>query len=306
MHTVRASVFWLTLTCLLWSSYSGRAQQATPDEARQRAVALYRVDPSAPREPLFTSFDGTKIHYQVQGKGKPVVLVHGFIVHSATWPGAPLYQQLLDHGYRVITLDLRGNGKSDRPHQLSAYRQDAEARDIMGLMKHLGIQKYAAVGYSRGAIITARLLVLDPNVKAAVLGGMGAHFTNPDWPRRVAFANAFLGKAPPQPMTAGAMQFARSIGADTLALGYMQEAQPVTSPRELRAVKQPVLVISGDQDSDNGPATELAAMLGNATLATVPGDHNGTLRTEAFAAKVLQFLQTHERTPHPVTSPRCP
>jgi pimeloyl-ACP methyl ester carboxylesterase len=76
-------------------------------------------------------------------------------------------------------------------------------------------------------------------------------------------------------------------------MGYMQEAQPVTSPRELRAVKQPVFVISGDQDSDNGPAAELAAMQCHATQETVPGDHSGTMRTEAFAAKVLQFLQTH-------------
>ena len=293
MRTVHPSTFWLTLTCLLGNGPLGWAQGATPDEARQRTVAQYRIDPAASREPLFTSFDGTKIHYQVKGKGKPVVLIHGFIVHSASWLAAPLYQELLDHGFQVITLDLRGNGKSDRPHAQSAYGQDAEARDIMGLVQHLGIKKYAAVGYSRGAIITARLLVLDPNVQAAVLGGMGAHFTNPDWPRRVAFANAFLGKEPPTHLTAGAMQFARSIGADSLALGYMQEAQPVTSPRELRSVTQPVLVISGDRDSDNGPAAELVALLGNATLETVACDHGGTMRTEAFAAKVLQFLQMH-------------
>jgi hypothetical protein len=90
MRTLHPSVFWpfiIWLICLLLDGPFSRAQQATPDEARQRAVALYRVDPSAPRKPLFTSFDGTRIHYQVQGKGKPVVLAHGFIVHSATWSG---------------------------------------------------------------------------------------------------------------------------------------------------------------------------------------------------------------------------
>jgi pimeloyl-ACP methyl ester carboxylesterase len=219
--------------------------------------------------------------------------VHGFIVHSATWTAAPLYQELLRNGFRVITLDLRGNGKSDRPHRLEAYQGDAEARDVMALLKHLGIKEYAAVGYSRGAIITARLLVLDPQVQAAVLGGMGSHFTNPNWPRRIAFANAFLGIEPTTPMTAGALQFARSIGADTLALGYSQQAQPVSSPEALRRVKQPVLVIAGDEDSDNGPASELAAMLGNATQLTVPGDHNNTMRSSAFAAAVVQFLKVH-------------
>jgi pimeloyl-ACP methyl ester carboxylesterase len=108
-----------------------------------------------------TSFDGTKIYYEVRGAGKPVLLIHGFIVNSNSWKHTTLYNDLLDAGYKVIVLDMRGNVRSDKPHDSTSYDNDAEAKDIMMLMDKLEIKDYAAVGYSRGSIITARLLVLD-------------------------------------------------------------------------------------------------------------------------------------------------
>src|SRR6185436_20370317 len=125
----------------------------------------------------FRSFDSTKIYYEVRGLGDAVVLVHGFIVNGQSWKRTELYKNLLEEGYKVIILDQRGNGFSDKPHDSLAYDNDAEAKDIMGLMKHLKIKKYNAIGYSRGSIIVARLLALDKNIKKAVIGGMGAEFT---------------------------------------------------------------------------------------------------------------------------------
>src|SRR5580765_7511267 len=113
----------------------------------------------------FSSFDGTKIYYEVRGEGKPVLLVHGFIVNSNTWKRTALYPDLLNAGYKVIILDMRGNGKSDKPHDSTAYDNDAEAKDIMLLIDLLKIKQYSAVGYSRGSIITARLLVLDKRIE---------------------------------------------------------------------------------------------------------------------------------------------
>jgi pimeloyl-ACP methyl ester carboxylesterase len=82
----------------------------------------------------FSSFDRTKIYYEVRGEGKPVLLVHGFIVNSNSWKHAALYSSLLNNGYKVSILDMRGNGKSDKPHDSTAYDNDAEAKDIMLLM----------------------------------------------------------------------------------------------------------------------------------------------------------------------------
>ena len=70
-----------------------------------------------------------------------------------------------------------------------------------------------------------------------------------------------------------------------------QKGQPSTSKEALARVRQPVLVISGDKDTDNGPAAELAKLLPHATLNTVTGDHSQTIATSAFSNAVLRFLK---------------
>lgn len=240
----------------------------------------------------FSSFDGTKIYYEVRGKGKPVLLVHGFIVNSSSWKRTSLYTDLLNNGYKIILLDMRGNGKSGKPHDTAAYDNDAEAKDIMGLMDLLKIKQYSAIGYSRGSIITARLLVLDKRVQDAVLGGMGADFTNPEWPRRKMFYRALMGDSIPE--IQGAVDYVKSQGLDQLALAYLQKAQPSTPREALGKIKQPILVITGDKDADNGSAAELAKLLPNSSTATTPGDHNHASATTEFSHAVLDFLRRNK------------
>ncbi len=244
------------------------------------------------REPLFKSFDGTQIHYDVIGQGRPVLLLHGFNNTGESWKRSPVYKALVDAGFKVITLDLRGNGQSDKPHQLSAYQNDAEIKDIIGLMQQLFIPAYDVVGYSRGSIVAARLLALDTRkqIGKAVLGGMGLDFTNPNWSRRIAFYEAFA-KPGSHPELQAAVDNMVKSGADTVSLKLQQQAQPYTSPVELASVKIPVLVIAGEEDADNGSAAELAEVLPNATLAQVPGTHNTARNTPEFAEKVVGFLK---------------
>ncbi len=237
----------------------------------------------------FKSFDGTKIYYEVRGSGKPVLLVHGFIVNGQSWKRAELYKDLLKEGYKVIILDQRGNGFSDKPHDSTAYDNDAEAKDIMGLMKHLKIKKYSAVGYSRGSIIVARLLVLDKNLNKAVMGGMGAEFTNPQWPRRIMFYHALRGDSVPE--LKAMVDNVKKQGLDQQALAFLQRSQPSTSKEELGKVNQPVLVICGDKDSDNGSAKDLADLFKNPTYKITPGDHGGASRTKEFSNEVISFLK---------------
>ena len=175
----------------------------------------------------FSSFDGTKIYYEVHGSGKPVLLVHGFIVNMNSWKGAALYKDLLNDGYQVILLDLRGNGKSDKPYSVEAYANDAEAKDILGLINHLKIKKYSVVGYSRGSIITSRLLLMDKRIDAAVLGGIDTQFTNPEWPRRLMFYHALRGDSVPE--LKELINYIHQQGLDQIALSYMQKEQPSIS-----------------------------------------------------------------------------
>ena len=238
---------------------------------------------------FFTSFDSTKIYYEVRGTGDAVLLVHGFIVNGQSWKRTELYKDLLNAGFQVIILDQRGNGFSDKPHTPEAYENDAEAKDIMALMNLLKIRKYSAIGYSRGSIIVSRLLVLDKRIKKGVMGGMGAEFTNPEWPRRIMFYKALSGEQVPE--LEAMVQNVKKQGLDQQALAYLQKAQPSTSKEALGKIKQPVLIICGDKDSDNGSAKELADLFKHPTYKITPGDHGGASRTKEFSNEVISFLK---------------
>ncbi|MFD2936923.1 alpha/beta fold hydrolase [Spirosoma flavum] len=240
-------------------------------------------------ETLFTSFDGTKIHYDVLGEGKPVVLLHGFISNSESWKRTPVRQALADAGFKVVMLDLRGNGQSDKPHTAEAYRDNAELKDVMALMKHLGLTNYDVVGYSRGAILTAKLLTMDKQVHRAVMGGISVDFSDPNWFRRKNFHEA-LTKPGSHPELQSAIDYAKKSGADTVVLARLQEFQPVTSRAELGKIKIPVLVVNGDKDKDNGDPQTLVDAIPGSHLVIVPGDHGGAMRTPEFAKAVVSFL----------------
>jgi pimeloyl-ACP methyl ester carboxylesterase len=237
----------------------------------------------------FTASDGTHIYYEVQGSGAPVILVHGFMNTGNNWKHTLLYDTLVKTGYKVIILDLRGNGRSDKPHTAEAYANDAEAKDVMQLATLLQLPTYDVIGYSRGSIITARLLVLDKRITKAVIGGMGEQFTNPQWPRRIQFYHALAAD------TVAALHDmvnnAKKNGLNIQALAFQQKEQPSTSAAELQQIHIPVAVICGDKDSANGNGATLAAMIPGATFMTVPGEHNTAWSTKAFAEKVTRFLK---------------
>ena len=239
----------------------------------------------------FNSFDQTTIAFTDEGKGRPVILLHGFISSGTSWQKTALKKDLLKEGYRVIIPDLRGNGNSGKSHKTSFYANDAEVKDIMALADHLKLSSYMALGYSRGAIVLAKLLVKDDRIHQAVIGGMGLDFTNPDWDRRIMFQKAFSGEEPLNEVTSGAVNYAKSIGADLAILSLLQEYQPVTSVEELQIIKAEVLVIAGNQDTDNGKPKELQEQIKGAALIIVPGDHNNTYKSQIFADKILSFFK---------------
>ena len=276
---MRISFFgFFTAGCLVFLSNPVISQQDTGLLKNQTDIEHYLV-----------SFDGMHIYYEVKGEGDPVVLIHGFIANGESWKKTVLYTDLLNAGFKVITPDLRGNGKSDKPHLLKAYEDDAEAKDIRKLVTKLGLKKYSIVGYSRGSIIASRLLVLDKRVSRAVLGGMGSDFTDPKWPRREMFYQALMGRDVKE--LEGMVKHVKESGLDQRALAYLQKAQPSTSKTELSKVKQPVIVVCGDNDKDNGSAPDLANMMPHATYKEVPGDHNSALRSGEFSKEVIMFFK---------------
>jgi len=116
---------------------------------------------------------GVRLRYVEQGKGDPVVLVHGFTNTADIWWASGIAQDLArDH--RVVALDLRGHGKSDKPHDPAKYGREM-GLDIVRLLDHLGIRRAHVVGYSLGGHITSQLLTLRPErfISATLIAGSG-------------------------------------------------------------------------------------------------------------------------------------
>jgi haloacetate dehalogenase len=96
--------------------------------------------------------NGLKMHYVEIGKGPPVVLLHGF---PETWYAWRHQLPILAKHCRAIAPDLRGYGETQKPS--SGYEKKTMARDILGLMHHLGTERAAVIGHDRGARVALRL-----------------------------------------------------------------------------------------------------------------------------------------------------
>ena len=94
------------------------------------------------------------IYYEDHGKGKPVVLIHGWPLSSRSWEKQ--VPALIEAGYRVITYDRRGFGDSSRP--ATGYNYDTFADDLHKIMTKLNLRDATLVGFSMGGGEVARYL----------------------------------------------------------------------------------------------------------------------------------------------------
>jgi len=96
----------------------------------------------------FAKINGLKLCYAEYGKGDPIILIHGIGGKKETWIAQ--IAELSNH-FRIITFDMRGVGKSDRPN--IPYTMEMLADDIIGLMDYLKIDKTHIIGRSLGGMI---------------------------------------------------------------------------------------------------------------------------------------------------------
>jgi non-heme chloroperoxidase len=111
------------------------------------------------------------LYYEDHGAGKPIVLIHGYPLSGASWERqVPV---LLDAGYRVITYDRRGFGKSSQP--TAGYNYDTFAEDLYKLVNHLNLRDFTLVGFSMGGGEVARYLGIYGSKgvnKAVIISGV--------------------------------------------------------------------------------------------------------------------------------------
>ena len=237
---------------------------------------------------------GLRLHYELHGpeSGRPIVLVHGFASHyRLNWVGTRWQETLTQAGFRIIGLDCRGHGTSDKPHYPAAYSMTIMAADVRGLLDHLGVEKADYLGFSMGARVGLQAVLDFPERwHKVVLAGLG---TRGAIDQAASIARAFRGAPPDTPVAESFFKFASSHrGNDLEALAACIEGPaPPLDPARLAAIKTPVLVVIGDRDELVTGAEELVEEIPSSRLVTVAGrDHLGTVPAREFKDAALAFL----------------
>jgi pimeloyl-ACP methyl ester carboxylesterase len=114
---------------------------------------------------------GVRIHYEVEGSGPPLVIQHGFTDSIQTWYELG-YVDALKPDNRLILVDARGHGASDKPHDPEAYKLECNVADVVSVLTDLDIPRAHFFGYSMGAWIAfAMVQYAFDHVHALVIGG---------------------------------------------------------------------------------------------------------------------------------------
>ena len=92
----------------------------------------------------FADHGGVRVHYRLEGAGRPLVLLHGFGGSSEQFYFLGWVPALRDR-YRLLVMDGRGHGSSDKPHEPEAYRMDLRVGDVTAVLDHLGIDQLCCV-----------------------------------------------------------------------------------------------------------------------------------------------------------------
>lgn len=260
--------------------------------------------------------NGVSLYYEVRGRGRSLVLVHGFSCGLRSWD--PQVRALASR-YRVLTYDVRGHGLSEAPRDPAAYSQPTSVEDLRALLAHLGIRRAAVGGLSMGGNIALNLALAHPALVTALIvadTGAGSDRTAEWNAEALAFADilerqgieAFADQAATNPLFARyvahgpeAERFLRSCLMTHRAHGLAHTAREVLARRpsiysleaRLRRLRVPTLLIVGEHDE---PCVRVHRFMAE----TIPGARHVVLRgvghltnleaTARFNAVVRRFL----------------
>jgi pimeloyl-ACP methyl ester carboxylesterase len=232
-----------------------------------------------------------------QDRDEPIVLVHGFASnHTVNWGSTLWTQTLTRDGRRVVALDNRGHGESEKFHDSKAYSLIGMGGDVLDLMDHLGIAHADVMGYSMGARITSFLAEHHPGrLRSAILGGVGMRLLMSD-PNYLAIAAAMEAPsldALSDPMQRSFRAFAEQTKSDLAALAAcMRGTRELLTPDQAAAIRVPVLIAAGTKDLLARDYHDLARLIPGAELVEIPGrDHNLAVGDKVYKQGVLDFLR---------------
>lgn len=229
--------------------------------------------------------------------GPPILLIHGFASnHRVNWLDTGWLRPLQAAGRRVIAIDNRGHGDSEKLYSPEAYTAPIMADDAAALLDHLDIESADLLGYSMGARIAAFVAIRHrERVRSAVFGGLGENMVKGiGGGDRIAAALEAPALSDVSDRTSRMFrQFAERTGSDLKALAACMRATRVRiSAEDVGGISAPVLIAVGADDEVSGPAEPLAELIPRAKTLTMPGrDHMSAVGAKEFKAGVTEFLE---------------
>ena len=241
--------------------------------------------------------DGVRLHYEVNGpeRGTPLVVVHGFASdYRLNWVGTRWQETLTNAGFRVIGLDCRGHGHSDKPHDEAAYAVDIMAADVVRLLDELDVPSAALISATRWvrASDCRWSSTSRTESRARCSAGIGAAGAIDRAERDRARAPG--RRADRRPVAQTFYRFASSRPTNDLQAlaACIAGLRPDADPARLAAIRTPILVVVGENDDIARGAPELVELIPTARLVTIAGrDHMSAVPAREFKQAAMEFLE---------------
>ncbi len=237
-----------------------------------------------------------RIAYLDEGEGDPIVLVHGFAsTKNVNWVYPTWVSELRKSGRRVVALDNRGHGESEKLYDPAQYSIPQMASDVIALMDHLSIPRADVMGYSLGARMTAWLGLTEPQrLRSAILGGIGMAIIEGGGPgENVAKAlEAPSLEDVSDPVGRTFRAFADQTRSDRRALAAcLRGSRDLMTRQQVADISVPVLIAVGTADEVAGSAEALGDLIPGSEVLDIPNrDHMRAVGDKVYKAGVADFL----------------
>ncbi len=221
----------------------------------------------------YSEVNGLKMYYEIYGKGKPFVLIHGggSTIQSNFGKVIPLFAK----NRKVIAIELQAHGRTNDRNADLTFEQDAD--DVATLLKNLNIDKADFFGFSNGGTTTLQIAIRHPEIVDKIVVGSALAKRNgvPSWFWDF-MKQAKLENMPEQLKTAY-----KQVAPDTSGLQLMhdRDAKRMVNfkdipDEQIKSIKAPTLIIIAHKDVITPEhAIELHRQIANAELAIIPGGH---------------------------------
>ncbi len=234
----------------------------------------------------FVNSNDISIRFIDEGKGSPVLLVHGFTGSAKSWERSGMIDALVESGYRVIALDNRGHGRSSKPHDPAMYGMRM-VHDIERLLDHLSIEQTHCFGYSMGSRLVNKFRDLYPNrCLSIILGGFA-------WGRA---STPYSEKDIEKLMRRrGPLD-----GVDVVALAATRPMSQVWD-LDVEAMKRntiSALLLVGDQDDRIDLTRAMPSFMPHSVVKIVPGTHKTAFSNPEFVKTALAFINSQNLQPN--------